>query len=418
MLNIDEMRRQTAACCSCGSCRYIDPNWLSSVRFSAICPISQKYSFNLYSPHRLMRCAIAQMDGKLEFSPKFVDALFKCTLCGGCDIKCKRNLDVEVLQVIETARAQCIEAGKGPMPEHKAMAEAISRTKNKYGAPHENRSRWVKDIKPAPKADILYFAGCTSSYRQPELARNVAELLHRTGTPFMLLDDEWCCGRPLFDTGQTELARTMMEHNLKSIADSGAKIIITGDADCYKTLKVDYPKLLGRSTDDMPYTVLHIVEYIDRLVKDGRLKFTRAVPLTVTYHDPCNLGRLGEPWYHWEPKYLPPNIAVNKIWRRGEKGVYQPPRDILKSIPGINLVEMERARDNAWCCGSGGGVETAFPDFASWIAGERIAEAKTTGAEAIVTCCPGCKEALNKQAKTNGTGMTVYDITEIILRAI
>jgi len=298
------------------------------------------------------------------------------------------------------------------------MAEAISSTNNKYGAPHENRSKWVKNIKPAPKADILYFAGCTSSYRQPELAQNVAELLHRTGTPFMLLDDEWCCGHPLFDTGQTELARTMMEHNLKAIADSGAKIIITGDADCYKTLKVDYPKLLGRSTEDMPYTVLHIVEYIDALVKESKLKFTRTVPMTVTYHDPCNLGRLGEPWYHWEPEYLPPNIAVNKIWRRGEKGVYQPPRDILKSIPGINLVEMERARDNAWCCGSGGGVETAFPDFASWIAGERIAEAKTTGAEAIVTCCPGCKEALNRQAKTNGTGITVYDITEIILRAI
>jgi Fe-S oxidoreductase len=234
----------------------------------------------------------------------------------------------------------------------------------------------------------------------------------------MLLDDEWCCGHHLFDTGQMELARTMMEHNIKAIEDSGAKIVITGDAECYKTLKVDYPKLLGKSTKDMPYTVLHIVEYIDQMMKEGKVKFTKSVPMNITYHDPCNLGRLSEPWYHWVPKYLPPNIAVDKIWRRGEKGVYQPPRDILKSIPGINLVEMERVRDNAWCCGSSGGVELAFPDFASWIAGERIEEAKTTGAGAIVTCCPSCKEALDKAAKVRGTGMVVYDITEIMLRAI
>ena len=181
MLSIEEMRRQAGACGSCGSCRYIDSNWLSSVRFSAICPIQQRYSFNLYSPNGLMRNALAQLDGSVDFSPKFVDALFKCTLCGGCDTRCKRNLDIEVLQVIETLRQRCIEAGKGPMPEHKAMAEEICKTKNRFGAPHENRSKWIKDIKPAKKADIVYFVGCVSSYKQPELARNTAELLSRTG---------------------------------------------------------------------------------------------------------------------------------------------------------------------------------------------------------------------------------------------
>jgi Fe-S oxidoreductase len=358
------------------------------------------------------------MDGKLEYSPKLVDALFKCTLCGGCDIKCKRNLDVEVLRVIETARAQCIEAGKGPMPEHKAMAERVRATKNRFGAPHEDRIQWIGEVTPAKQADIAYFVGCVSSYKQQELARNTAELLSRTGTEFMLLTDEWCCGHHLFDTGQTELAQTMMEHNITAIEDSGAKTIITGDAECYKTLKVDYPKLLGRSTQDLPYTVLHIVEYMDQLMKDGTSEFKTPVPMKITYHDPCNLGRLSEPWHHWVPEYLPPNIAVDKIWRRGKEGVYQAPRDILMSIPGVELVEMERFKDNAWCCGSSGGVELAFPDFASWIAGERAEEAQTTGAEAIVTCCPSCKEALGKAAKAGKTGMAVYDITEILLRAL
>jgi len=358
------------------------------------------------------------MDGELDYTPKFVDALFKCTLCGGCDIKCKRNLDVEVLQIIETAREKCVEAKKGPMPEHKAMAEAISARKNRFGAPHENRTKWIGDVKPSPKADIAFFVGCMSSYRQPEIARNTAELLNRAGSQFMLLNDEWCCGHHLLDTGQTELAKTMMEHNVEAIEKSGARTIITADAECYKTLKVDYPKLLGRSTGDMNYTVLHIVEYIDQLMKDGKFQFKTPVPLKVTYHDPCNLGRLGEPWHHWEPNYLPPNIAVGKRWRRGKDGVYQPPRDILMSIPGIELVEMERAKDNAWCCGSSGGVELAFPDFAAWIAGERAEEAEKTEAEAIVTCCPSCKDALAKASKVKGSRMSVYDITEIMLRAI
>jgi Fe-S oxidoreductase len=174
---------------------------------------------------------------------------------------------------------------------------------------------------------------------------------------------------------------------------------------------------MGKSTADMPYTVLHITEFIDQQVKDGKIKFTRRVPMKVTYHDPCNLGRLGEPWYHWEPKYEPPNIAVGKTWRRGDKGVYMPPRDILKGIKGLELIEMERVKDNAWCCGYGGGVGAAFPDFALWTAGERVEEARATGAEAIVSACPNCKDILASAAAVNNTGLKVYDITEIMLRA-
>ena len=152
-------------------------------------------------------------------------------------------------------------------------------------------------------------------------------------------------------------------------------------------------------------------------LKDGKLQFNRAIPMKVTYHDPCNLGRLAEPWYHWEPRYELPNKAIGKIWRRGDKGVYQEPRNILKAIKGLELVEMERAKDNAWCCGYGGGVGTAFPDFATWTAGERIEEAKASGAEAIVSACPHCKDLLGRTAQAQKTGIKVYDITEIMVRA-
>ena len=419
MLKVEEYKHQAELCVRCSYCKFIDLNWVTSSRFVRQCPIDTRHAFNLYSGHGLLHSALAELAGTLEFTPKLMDALWKCTLCGGCDIRCKRNLDIEVLQVIETLRQRCVEQGKGPMPEHKVLADNIRNSHNIYGAPGKERLGWMpKEVKPAQKADLIYFVGCASSYKQPELAQATVKLLSKTGAQFMVLDDEWCCGHELFATGQLELAREMADHNIEAIKNSGAHTVITSDAECYKTLKVDYPKTLEKSTEDMPYTVLHITEYIDQLIKDGKLEFKKSIPMKVTYHDPCNLARLSEPWFHWEPRYEPPNIAVGKTWRRGDKGVYEPPRDILKGIPGIELIEMERAKDNAWCCGAGGGVGSAFPDFALWTAGERVEEAMTTGAEAIVNCCPHCKEILSRAAEAKRTGMKVYDITELMLRAM
>jgi Fe-S oxidoreductase len=418
MISLEEYKRQAKMCMRCTFCKFIDLNWVTSLRFSRQCPIDTRYAFNLYSPHGLLHSALAELNGDLEFSPKLIDALFKCTGCGACDARCKRNLDIEVLQVIENLKARCVEKGKGPLPAHKVMADNIRKTGNEYGKPPEDRFHWItEEIRPAPKADLVYFVGCNSAYQQPELARATARLLSLTGTRFMVLADEWCSGNYVLATGQVELARELAEHNVKAIQESGAKTVITSSAECYKSLKVDFPRLLGKSTEDMPYNTVHITEYLHELMKKGQLEFKKSVPLKVTYHDPCNLGRLSEPWQEWVPNYVRV-IPIGKVWRRGDRGIYNPPRDILKGIPGIELVEMERSRSNAWCEGSCGGVALAFPDFALWTAGERIEEAQASGAEAIVTCSPDAKELLAKAAKEKNTKMAVYDIVELMLQAI
>ena len=132
------------------------------------------------------------------------------------------------------------------------------------------------------------------------------------------------------------------------------------------------------------FEVLHIVEFIDRLIKEGKIKFSKTIPMTVTYHDPCHLGRLGEAYIPWKgiEKKIRGQIIVHeprKPIMRGASGIYEPPREVLKSIPGLELVEMERIREYAWCCGAGGGVREAYPDFSSWTARERIEEAKPPG---------------------------------------
>jgi Fe-S oxidoreductase len=418
MLSVDEYVRQAKMCMRCTFCKFIDLNWVKSLRFSRQCPIDTRYAFNLYSPHGLLHSALAELDGELDFTPKLMDALYKCTLCGACDARCKRNLDIEVLQVIENLRIRCVEQGKGPMPEHNVMADKIRKSHNEYGEPHENRKKWVTgDIKPADKADIVYFVGCASAYKHPELAQATAKILQQTGTKYMLLDDEWCAGNYVLATGQVDLARELAEHNVKAIEASGAKTVITGSAEVYKSLKVDFPRLLGKSTEDMPYTALHITEYLDQLIKDGKLKFKNTVKMKATYHDPCNLGRLSEPWQEWEPNYVRV-IPIGKVWRRGDRGCYDPPRNVLKGITGMDLVEMERNRSNAWCAGSCGGTELAFPDFAMWTAGERIEEAQASGADVIITSSPDVKDLLTKAIKAKKVKMAVYDITEIILKAI
>jgi len=145
------------------------------------------------------------------------------------------------------------------------------------------------------------------------------------------------------------------------------------------------------------------------------------VDVTVTYHDPCHLGRQGEPWIHWKGKEIPGHIRVfepHKEFRRGTYGVYEPPRDVLKSIPGLKLVEMVRIKEYAWCCGAGGGVNESNPDFSMWTAAERIKEAEATGASAIATTCPWCVKNFNGAIKETGSSLKVYDVIELLEKAI
>jgi Fe-S oxidoreductase len=180
--------------------------------------------------------------------------------------------------------------------------------------------------------------------------------------------------------------------------------------------KVDYPKLLNISTDDLGFKVVHLVEFVDELIKNKALKLKKKVDLKLTYHDSCSLSRLSEPWTPWEGERGEWGMVSPRLERRrGENGVYQQPRDILQAIPGVELVGM---KENAFCCGAGRGTKEAFPDFASWAAKERLEEVKAIGAKAIVATCPWCKDNFAQAVSKEGEKIKVLDISEIILAAI
>jgi Fe-S oxidoreductase len=165
--------------------------------------------------------------------------------------------------------------------------------------------------------------------------------------------------------------------------------------------------------------VVHLTELVDELIKKEELKLAKPLDMRLTYHDSCSLSRLSEPWNPWKGERGEWGMVSPRLdRRRGNNGVYQPPRDILKAIPGVELVEMKRMKENAFCCGAGRGTQEAFPDFAAWAAEQRLFEAKAVGAEAVVATCPWCKDNFAKVAKQSGEELKIYDISELILASI
>jgi len=234
------------------------------------------------------------------------------------------------------------------------------------------------------KKDVIYFVGCTTSYRNPEIAKTTTEVFDQAGVNYGLMHpDEWCCGSPLLRTGQKKLAEKMIRHNVKAIKETGVKLVVTSCAGCYATLKKDYPKFVK----DIGFEVIHTSEYFQKLIKEGKIEFNQ-FENKVTYHDPCHLGR--------------------------HAGMYDTPRDVLKSIPKINFVEMPRNRRHAWCCGGGGGLISAEPELASKAADIRIQEALNVGADTIISTCPFCKLNLVRAAEKYNRKISIKDLAEVV----
>jgi Fe-S oxidoreductase len=391
-----------------------------------VCPSAKRYHFHAYAAGGRTVIALSLLRGRLEYTDGMLDIIYKCQMDGGCDVSCKVNRELEPYEVMLELRAKCVEDGQ-LIPEHMMHIDGLRKEDNMMLGKKAERGKWAEglDVKDLThqKAEVLYHAGCRICYDEahwPTAWRAVA-LLRDAGVDIGIMgNDEACCGGRAYEWGyQTELVK-YAEHNTETWKSLGVKQVVTSCACGYQTFKVLYDKI-GMRPDGIE--ILHITEYLERLIQQGKLKLKKEVPMRVTYHDPCHLGRLAEPWVHWEGKevkilgqfitYEPP-----KEFRYGAKGVYEPPRNIINSIPGITLIEMDRIREYGLCCGAGGGVKEAYPDFALWTADARIEEAKSTGAEAIATACPHCVQNLDDAINESGHKITVCNIVDLVDQAL
>ena len=407
-------------CIKCKGCTWVDHTYMPGAKFMTRCPSATKYEFDAYGAYGKMRIGHAMAEGLLDWNDKALEIVYACTLCGACDVGCKRNLDLEIELALESLRVKAVQDGVGPMPAHKKIAQNIDQSHNFFGAEPGKRTAWMPEgIRPSEKADVLYFVGCSASYTNPEIAQSTVKILQAAGIPFMLLPDEWCCGNTLFSVGLLDQARELARRNLEEVRRTGAKTLLVSCAEGYRMWKVDVPKMLEISTDDLGFKVVHLVELVDEKVKDGALVFKKPLNTRLTYHDACSLGRLSDPWTPYEGKRGWMGCVEPRLKRRrGTQGLYAQPRDILTAIPGVDLVEMPRMRENAFCCGAGRGTKEAFPEFASWAAAQRMEEVKEIGAETLVSTCPWCKNNFAQTVKALGDDIAVRDISEVICASL
>jgi len=372
-----------------------------------------RYKFDAFTAQGRLDVARAMIEGELDWSDRLLDIAYQCQLCGACDLTCGRIKEINPCRVIEAIRARLVKEGKAPPPELKAVLASIEEYLNPYEKPNSTRGEWVKGLyseleadgikfsEPA-KGDTVLYVGCiplkdAQFEQQPKTA---VKLLQKAGMDISILGErERCCGYPSLKIGDQDQFIAFAKENIKMFHEMGVKQVVCTCAYCYATFKRDYPEV----GETMNFEVVHIVDVVDRLIKDGRLKPTKAINMRVTYHDPCHLGRMSQPGL----------LGISQ-----STGLYQQPRDILNSIPGVEVLEMDRNKEDTYCCGAGSWMQTAYPDFAQWVAGDRMEEAKSTGADAVVTCCPHCEDKLGNNIESAQDKIKIYDLLDLVLEAI
>ncbi len=349
-------RRSVYKCVQCGTCR-------------SVCPVFDVVGWESANTRGRMLIIKSLLEGRSP-SEDVLPSLASCTTCGICAAKCPAGVNPP--EVVEAARAQLVKCGVTTEAQEK-LKSAVVTSGNSFGET-KDRKHWLSESersKLSEKSNYVYFVGCFDSYRYPEFAKKTFEVLQRFGVT--LLPDEQCCASPLLRTGFRKEAEQIMERNLEQIRKIGAHTIITSCAGCYTTLKNNYPGELR---------VISLPEFLAEHLEELKLK---KLDLTVTYHDPCHLGR------------------HNKI--------YDAPRKIIQAI--CTLKEMKNIKENSRCCGGGGGVRIGYPDISLELARNRL-EDVPAGVDYIVTACPLCVRNL----RDAGGNIEIIDIVELVAMAM
>lgn len=382
-IKMPRIQRALTACLQCGYC--VDVCVAHNMTpWESVTPRGKIYYLN-----QLDKVGTGALDGMLgrevSLSPEFVEAMYKCTGCGNCEVVC--HAKIPLVDLWEDMRAWFVTKGVGPMKAHKGIQKNIQAKHNSYGeSPAKRDAWWPEDVARSFPPDVIFFAGCTGSYRMQPLPQAGVRVLDRAGVKMNCLGDkEYCCSSPLLRTGTTTESLECAETVVEKADGVGAKDMVMTCSGCYKTISSDFGKYYAK----VGQNVYHFSQYVEMLINDKKLPLNNPFNHKVTYHDPCHLGR--------------------------HMGVYDAPRNVLKKIKGIEFIEMERSRENSRCCGAGGGYKSQFNDFATAIAVDRIHDAEATGADVLVTCCPFCVLNLTQGAKKAGSGIKIMDLSQVLL---
>ena len=386
---LETLRRDMKKCVRCSLCKLVPMPTIQQTRFTSGCPPVDEYHFHAYSGGGMQVMALALLDGRITVDRDLAKIVSACTTCGLCDVSCKFIMAAERQDVIIALKEHLAESGMvtAPTVESKPTLAPWAEGLN-------------LKILPASRSDVLLYVGpgANRDARHAATARKLAVLLQRAGVDFGVLagtDPE--SGIEAYWTGQRQLFSERAKSAVDSLDHAGAKTVVTLCGEDLGMLRSKYPQYARAPKA----RVLHASEFLLPLIQERRLRLTRNIAQCVTYHDPCYLGRQSEPPQAWQGeerqalgvmRYFTPPKPINY----GVNGVFDAPRQVLRAIPDLRLVEMHRTREYAYCCGGGGGVPDAHPNVARSAAIQRMDEARDVGAEMLVTACQHCRHNLTR----------------------
>jgi heterodisulfide reductase subunit D len=374
------------ACTDCRFCADVCPAVLASKdgKLSGVYRIKELKKINRKRDgffSRILKRKIPCSEALLPYS----DTVFKCTLCGNCQEVCPVGIHLKDIWL--SLRQDLVQSNAYPK-KIDIIRKNLFESHNVFDEDNEERAEWVEDMKDPPhhgfiknKAEVVYFTGCVAAYfpMAQKIPIALAEVFTAADVDFTLLgEDEWCCGFPLLGAGLRDHAQKISDHNMKAVRRKKAKTIVFACPSCYQMWHDYYPP---------EFEMLHATQYLYGLIQGNRISFNEK-QITVTYHDPCDLGR--------------------------GAGVFDQPREIIKSIPGVRLVELENNRERCRCCGGGGNLEMFDADLSGEIAKQKTEEILRTGADVVVTSCQQCVRTMNTYVRRNKVSLEVMDITELI----
>ncbi len=366
-------KQQIDYCMECGVC-------------TGSCPISQERPG--FSPRQMIKRTLVEPDGKILVS----DDVWACLSCSRCSDRCPVGIDFPAF--IRSYRAKAKAAGNFPRQSHHGVFQTITTIQS--GNLKQSRTGWASEVgKFQETGEYFYFVGCVPFHNSVfqyldlnliDTAKNILILLNKLGIEPVISNDERCCGHDSFWSGNEELFAKLAKKNVETIKKSGAKTVIFGCPEGYSTFKEHYPEVVG----ELPFEIVHISEFLVNKLTEGDVAFRENGGGTVTFHDPCRLGR--------------------------RMGMYEQPRKLIGMVPEVQFKEMENNRENAVCCGTTAWMECSSCSKTMQI--NRLKEAQRVGASTMITACPKCQIHLTCAKSNTEIDVEIKDLYSYLCESL
>lgn len=374
---------EARACVQCGYCVSVCPTnqgWLSSTPRGKLLAIKNFFLDRSYNQRKITQ--------------EFVNRVYECTMCGRCEEDC--TVKIRSPELWESLRSDLQKKGFS-LDSIEGLVNVLVENRNTAGKPIEKQVDWLRRARLSSnpmekkKAKAVYFVGCNTAYfaMAYPIAQSFAQILDLMGIDFALVGGEqWCCGFPFLMAGKREESRDFILHNIEKVKGLAADTVLVNCPGCYRVWSEEYRRIIQ---GEHGFKVVHTSQFLAEAIKEGKIVLNE-MREKVTYHDPCDLGR--------------------------NAGVYDEPRYVIDSIPGVSFVELEDHRNYAMCCGAGGDLLAVNLKLSQEIAKKRAKQVIETEADILVTSCPSCMKGLGFGIRELDAEVAIMDICQLVYQTM